>query len=396
MIDEEHIKTVELFAGVGGFRVGLERCSDAFRFVWANQYEPKQKRQWAYDCYISHFPDGVCVNADIATVTNQVPAHDLLVGGFPCQDYSVANSNARGIVGEKGVLWWSIYEIIKNHWPSYILLENVDRLLKSPSNGRGGDFCIILNCLAEMGYRVEWRVINAAEYGFAQKRKRVFIFAFNDKTGIFYQSKNHDLFSLLTEYGFFARCFPVKNKHDKKRTVIDSICDNPTNETYFYNGGIMQDKKVYSENLIPDYSGQYSVLNDIISNDSVEEKYFISDKDFEKYRYLKNRKTINRISKTGFSYCFSEGAIPFPDLSNKPSRTILTSEGTISRSTHVVIDKKTKRLRVLTPEECERLNGFQPGWTNTGMPERQRYFIMGNALVVPLIEIMGKRLLEIV
>ena len=109
---------------------------------------------------------------------------------------------------------------------------------------------------------------------------------------------------------------------------------------------------------------------------------------------MKGAKKIERTAKTGFTYRFSEGAIAFPDPLDRPARTMLTSEGTANRSSHVIADPATGRLRRLTPEECERLNGFPPGWTDTGMPERQRYFIMGNALVVPLVERIGRALLD--
>jgi DNA (cytosine-5)-methyltransferase 1 len=114
----------------------------------------------------------------------------------------------------------------------------------------------------------------------------------------------------------------------------------------------------------------------------------------EKWRTMKGAKKLDRVSRSGFAYRFSEGAIAFPDPLDRPARTMLTSEGTANRSSHVIADPMTGALRRLTPEECEAINGFPQGWTDTGMPERQRYFVMGNALVVPLIQKMGTRLLE--
>ena len=175
-MSQDKIRVVELFAGVGGFRVGFERSSSIFETVWVNQWEPGQAGQWAYKCYVKNFGNPEkCSNEDIATVIKQVPAHDLLCGGFPCQDYSVAHSlsSSKGLEGKKGVLWWSINDIIKLRHPKYVFLENVDRLLKSPAKQRGRDFGVILRCLMDEGYCVEWRVINAAEYGFAQRRRRL-------------------------------------------------------------------------------------------------------------------------------------------------------------------------------------------------------------------------------
>lgn len=403
------IRVVELFAGVGGFRVGLERCAkDVFRTVWANQWEPGQKGQWAYKCYTERFgADANCVNKDIATVIEQVPDHDLLVGGFPCQDYSVASTGAKGIEGKKGVLWWSINDIVRQKHPQYILLENVDRILKSPAKQRGRDFGIILKCLYDEGYAVEWRVINAAEYGNIQRRRRTFIFAFKDTTNQFSRVREYmeygDAFTWLSKNGFFAESFPVKQEHHEKKKATeldlhdyDDLVDvSDTFKTAFYNSGVMYDGKIYSEELSPNYTGPQGLLGDIVLEGPVDEKYFISQNQIQKWEYMKGSKKIERTSKEGFSYQFSEGAIAFPDPLDRPARTMLTSEGTANRSSHVIIDKSTGNYRRLTPEECERINGFEAGWTDTGTPERQRYFLMGNALVVPLIEKMGRKLLEI-
>ena len=405
------IRVVELFAGVGGFRLGFERCSkEVFDTIWANQWEPGQAGQWAYKCYLSHFGLNSCSNEDIATVIDEVPEHDLLVGGFPCQDYSVASTGAKGIEGKKGVLWWSIDAIIKKRHPNHILLENVDRLLKSPTSQRGRDFGIILKCLDQEGYAVEWRVINAADYGNVQRRRRTFIFASREGTKEYKRMEKQlpivGYSGWIHKEGFFAKPFPVEDisYHEAGyagsdlNEYIDLVAMTERFELRFQNGGVMFDGRIYSENLTSKASGiTQKVLNDIVTYGPVSEHYFIAEKDMEKWDKMKGAKKISRESKTtGFKYMFSEGSIAFPDPLDRPARTMLTSEGTKNRSSHVIIDRETGRYRRLTPEECELINGFDIGWTNTGMPERQRYFIMGNALVVPLIEKMGERLLEIV
>lgn len=183
-------KTIcELFAGVGGFRLGLERLNSGWNTVWFSQWEPYQKSQWAHNCYVQHFGD--CTdsnqeyhtNDDISVVNkNNIPDHILLVGGFPCQDYSVAQSltTSKGIEGKKGILWWQIRDVIETKKPLYCIFENVDRLISSPATQRGRDFGIILACLQNLGYSVEWRIVNAATYGGPQRRKRTFIFAYRD------------------------------------------------------------------------------------------------------------------------------------------------------------------------------------------------------------------------
>jgi len=402
---KKSIRVVELFAGVGGFRVGLEAASPRFRTVWANQWEPGQAGQWAYKCYVSNFGQAAnCSNEDISAAVGQVPDHDLLVGGFPCQDYSVASTGAKGIEGKKGVLWWSIHDIVKLRRPKFILLENVDRLLRSPGKQRGRDFGIILRCLQDEGYVVEWRVVNAADYGQVQRRRRTFIFAAREHSRFFNWLHRLDLQKnagrWLQKSGFFAPAFPVEKRgvpcQTADLTQYDSLVDMTERfSATFYNSGVMVDGIVYSQELIP-CSVPPTRLSAIVEREGVEERFFIPADKLPKWEYLKGAKKIPRVDKdTGHEYVFSEGGIAFPDPLDRPARTMLTSEGTTNRSTHVIQDPGTGRLRILTPRECERINGFRDGWTDTGMPERQRYFIMGNALVVPLITAMGQRLLQV-
>lgn len=405
------IKVVELFAGVGGFRVGLEKCSPRFKTVWANQWEPGKAKQHAFDCYVKHFgatKNHVC--EDVAKVKALVPSHDLLVGGFPCQDYSVARTGAKGIEGKKGVLWWEIDDIIKAKQPPFILLENVDRLIRSPADQRGRDFGMILRCLDDQGYAVEWRVINAADYGQAQRRRRTYFFAYKNDTHLFKKlkasidtSKGNPYFDWSVKDGFFAEAFPVIREHHIFKQTIRSIGKNVYADLVdfskgfaadFYNAGVMINGTVYSEEFKPKGSKPIT-LGDIRVEGAVDAKYFLNGT-MENWVKLKGPKRIDRVRPNGEPYQFAEGGIPFPDHLDRPSRTMLTSESTQNRSTHVIEDAETGKYRILTPVECERLNGFPDDWTDTGMPERSRYFMMGNALVVPLVTKMGKRILEIV
>ena len=406
---KEKVNVVELFAGVGGFRVGLERSSHRYDTIWANQWEPNKKVQHAYDCYVSRFGNSPNhVNDDIAVAKKDIPTHDLLVGGFPCQDYSVARTGAQGIEGKKGVLWWSIQDILASHRPKYVVLENVDRLLKSPANQRGRDFGVILRCFNDMGYGVEWRIINAAEYGHAQRRRRIYIMAFHSSTEI-YREMEHTacannksfLFNELYSKGFYSSIFPVKDEGcpDKsseawidKKAYTDLMEVSNKFSAAFYNSGIMINGRVVSKEVTP-VEMKPTTLREIRHTSPVDEKYFLNGST-EKWEYLKGPKRIPRVRPNGEPYYFSEGGICFPDNLDKPSRTMLTSESSVNRSTHVIEDAVTGNLRLLTPVECERLNGFEDDWTNTGMPEKFRYFTMGNALVVPVVEKIGQRLLE--
>lgn len=393
-------KTIcELFAGVGGFRLGFDRLASNWQTVWFSQWEPGKKVQWAHDCYVQHFGDSPDVNGefhtgeDISTVEKKnIPDHMLLVGGFPCQDYSVAHTlaSSKGIEGKKGVLWWQIRDTLIAKKPPFCLLENVDRLLKSPAKQRGRDFGVILACFAELGYSVEWRVVNAALYGAAQRRRRTFIFAYkNDDTKYGKDMKGISAEDIIKSQGFMAKAFPIADTEDFKKTAIgtDIVEVSDKFSFAFENAGFMTGGEITTVK-IKEKEEKPITLGEILQEEA-DEKCFIPTDKMSKWSYLKGSKKINRTAANGHQYVFSEGPVAFPDPWDRPGRTMLTSESTLNRSTHVVADRKTGNLRLLTPVEAERLQGFDDDWTNTGMPDRMRYFCMGNALVVPMITRMG-------
>lgn len=405
---------VELFAGVGGFRCGLNKVelidekvkeNGNWKFVWANQWEPSTKTQDAFNCYTKRFGSEDASNVDIFEVNKkEIPDHTLLVGGFPCQDYSVAQtlSSSKGIEGKKGVLWWAIADVLKEKKPPFVLLENVDRLLLSPAKQRGRDFGIILRSFMDNGYAVEWRVINAGEYGLPQKRRRVFIFAYHKSTNYYKSLVKTNLKDVIFEKGIFIKQFPIKNEEldfstadltkDNYETLVE-VSDNF--KAQFYNAGVMLNGKVYSSKVEKDCNKIYPLKN-IIQKDKVEDQFFLSKETLEKFQYLKGNKRIPRKKPNGEPYMYTEGAMPCPDNLEAPARTMLTSEGGVSRTTHIVEDYLTKKIRLLTPLECERINGFPDNWTNTGMTDKRRNFMMGNALVVGIIERLGNEIEKIV
>lgn len=399
-------KTIcELFAGVGGFRLGFDRLETGWETTWFSQWEPGARTQWAHDCYVQHFGDSPDLNnefhtgEDISTMDKHaIPDHTLLVGGFPCQDYSVAHTlaSAHGIEGKKGVLWWQIRDTIIAKRAPFCILENVDRLLKSPAKQRGRDFGVILACLAEEGYSVEWRVVNAAQYGAAQRRRRTFIFAYRNNT--IYGQKLADVSAdmIIKDDGLMAKAFPIQDMGRITETIIGGdIVDVSDNFAFaFENAGYMHEGRIYTAKVI-EQEEEPITLGKILQK-NVENNFYITNEKMPKWTYLKGAKKIPRKSADGHEYTFSEGPIAFPDPWDRPGRTMLTSESTLNRSTHVVSDPGTGRLRLLTPVEAERLQGFDDEWTNTGMPDRMRYFCMGNALVVPMITRMGKVLDEII
>ena len=418
MSKEKTIRVAELFAGVGGFRLGLEGyrsdenpelnlpAAGPFKTIWANQWEPPgtTAKQFAWRCYEQRFGEGSCVNEDINKVldeyeagTHEIPDFDMLVGGFPCQDYSVARplSHAKGIEGKKGVLWWDIYRMLHLKKPKYLLLENVDRLLKSPVKQRGRDFAIILSCLADEGYSVEWRVINAADYGMPQKRRRTYIFGIKTE-----QEWNLD--DCLARNGVMAKAFPIEKEISGRKELDVSADPYEISQSFGLglkvspceNAGVMQNGHVVTAKVKAHYDGPFMTLADIVVPDSeVPESFFVSEESLPRWEYQRSAKHEPRTTADGFEYMYSEGAMAWPDPIDRPARTILTSEGgsAASRSKHAIMGD-SGRIRRLVPDELDQIQMFPTGSTDTGMTDGQRALRMGNALVVALPPVLGKQI----
>lgn len=410
-VEEKDIRIVELFAGVGGFRVGFERASERFKTIWNNQWEPSTKRQDASIVYQHRFGVAGHSNEDISTVpVEEIPDSDILCGGFPCQDYSVATTlhNSKGIEGKKGVLWWQIQRILRDkgeNAPKYLVLENVDRLLGSPAKQRGRDFAIILASLSDLGYYVEWRVINAAEYGMPQRRRRTYIVAYHRTSNIARQWESDTEYP----YNWIVKKSVLGNAFEsiidtKKNNMSDFVIEGDLVEVTenfnksengklaspFCNAGFMANRHVWSADVAPSYDGPYLTLGQIILPDKfVPEEFFISEEEMPKWTYLKGSKSEKRMTKEGYEYNYSEGSMAFPDALDKPSRTIITGEGGAapSRFKHVILTPSGRYGRLM-PIELERLNMFPDNHT-AGVSDMRRAFLMGNALVTGIVERIG-------
>ena len=438
------LKVVELFAGVGGFRLGLQAVSErAFRVVLSNQWEPSTKRQHANEVYEARFPSSKHNGESIENIlVDEIPEHDFLVGGFPCQDYSVATSlkNSAGLYGKKGVLWWQIERILREKGesaPNYLMLENVDRLLKSPADQRGRDFAVMLTSLNKLGYAVEWRVVNAADYGFAQKRRRVFILAYRNGTKLYQELIETGLERWMRADGLFQETFPAEflstgfeEPHSIEQPDIDKVSEEfnkgarRTLPSPFANAGVYVNGYYVTSGVKPIYNGKKRTLESILIPTEEVPQDFIISKDkrlsqvIEDYGDFKltqevfdrhpdffkdnpeikkwmsekgSKKKVRQVQ--GGSYVFAEGKMTFPDKLDEPSRTIITGEGgkSPSRFKHTVF--KDGVLRRLTPIELERLNGFPDDHTKLeGITDSKRAFFMGNALVVGIVEKLGTTL----
>ena len=402
------MNVLELFAGVGGFRVGLEKASPTFKTLWSNQFEPSRKSQDAFEVYNYHFPDSENWNEDISLISDERFSAlkgkvDLIVGGFPCQDYSVARTkkDEQGIEGKKGVLFWDIVRATKLSNPKYLLLENVDRLLKAPSKQRGRDFAIMLRAFADLGYGVDWRVINPAEYGWCQRRKRVFLFVYRKDTDYFKQQQGLEDFGVGVS-GIFEETYPTQDEivKDRSNSFIlpeDIVEVSDSFSTQFWNSGSMIEGQVVTKELEPKYEGSRKVLGDILESSlDLSDAMYLSEDKVDKFRYLRGAKKFERTNSEGYTYTYSEGAMSLVDSADLPSRTLLTSEGSVSRTTHLIKDSKGYRL--LNALETERLQGFPDNWTKVKrsngkevvVSETRRKFFMGNALVVEVVENLGK------
>jgi DNA (cytosine-5)-methyltransferase 1 len=427
------IRVVELFAGVGGFRVGLEgypkRENANYDVVWSNQFEPSTKRQHANEVYKNRWPDSNHSDKSIEEVIEKnfdvIPDHDLLVGGFPCQDYSVATSlkNSKGLIGKKGVLWWSIYSIIKKkeeNKPKYLLLENVDRLLNSPSKQRGRDFAVILSCLYEQGYAVEWRVVNAGEYNMPQKRKRVYILAYHNTTEIYNRLSQSTPENWILREGIHATSFPIQDEVfairegliSNEPNIMSDIFSLDEKTSPFLNSGVfingqftsiktkaiennevttLGDILINEEDVPDEFYIEDDLLNETIIKNQIDRESIVLESTLDVWKYLKGRKNEERVNKLkGFKYKYAEGSMTYPDSLIKPSRTIITGEGgkAPSRFKHVIYING--RYRRLTPIELEKLNMFPVNHTLLeGITDTKRAFFMGNALVIGIVEKLG-------
>ena len=438
---KKELKVAELFAGVGGFRIALEGwngksaiskytkpVSNNYKVVWSNQFEPSTpKSQIASWIYESRFKKGIHSNINIENVkTEELEKHkiDVLVGGFPCQDYSVASllKNSKGLIGKKGVLWWQIHRILAElkKKPDYLILENVDRLINSPNKQRGRDFAIMLASLNDLGYAIEWRIINAADSGFPQKRKRIFILGYKKGSVVFNKMIKKNT-SFILDNTILNEAFPVEVNCNKEIEIqkiegtlefISKSFNLKHVKSPFLNSGKCWNREFISIKQKSIISKKQTPLKSILQkSEDIPDDFFVNEEivlDEEKgWAYHKGSKKVPRIDKlTGHKYTWSEGNMDLTENLNLPIRTIITSEGgkAPSRSRHLIKVESSKGInsyRRLTPVELERANMFPDEFTKNyknanskleTVNANKRAFFMGNALVIGVVEKIGNAL----
>ena len=260
----------------------------------------------------------------------------------------------------------------------------------------------MLTTLGQAGYSVEWRVVNAADYGFPQRRIRVFIVGTRIDGPLEKTPPEQTIFM----DGVLATALPVES-NDSGVSEIE-ISPNPelVSSSFgkglkfspFANAGVFVKEQAYTAKVTAKSRRKPRTLGDVLIDESeVPEEYWIDSSRVSEWEFLKGAKSLDRVHKeSGFVYRYSEGSMAFPDKLDRPSRTILTGEGGISPSRFKHIIQIGNRFRRLVPVELERLSGFPDGWTNppqvANISDSRRAFFIGNALIVGLVELVGQEL----
>ncbi len=386
-MNEEEIRFIDLFSGIGGFRWGLGRANEerrlfrrqnmhkhstdaveclehgreapgghisqestrSFRCVWSCD-----NNQYANQVYTKHFGEANHHSGDITGVDpRDIPDFDLLCAGFPCKSFSVAGKR-KGFQDTRGTLFYEISRIAEAKRPQTLLLENVKGLL---SNDRGQTFQTILQELGRIGYWAEWQVLNSKYHGVPQDRERVFII------GHLRNGCSRPIFPI-------SESSEIPNVRNTEKQTASAL-QNPGHTSGNYRGMTM--------------------VLDAFNKGGVKEE--------ETYALKTNPSPTSSavVAIRPKDDWISQHAI-YPSKGIGP-----TLRGNQNDPAPRIFDEKT-RIRRLTPCECERLQGFPDGWTEWGIDEdgkkvkisdTQRYRALGNAVTTNVITFLGKRIMEI-
>jgi DNA (cytosine-5)-methyltransferase 1 len=351
------MNSIELFAGIGGFRIACENLK--IKTIWANDLDKK-----AAKVYSGNWNDGSFNLGDIWTLIDKVPRHDLLTGGFPCQPFSSAGKK-QGLRDPRGTLFQAIIEIIKKNEPKYFVLENVKRLL-SMENGQ--HFATIIEALSSLGYLVEWRLLNALDFGLPQNRERIIIIGTKSLDNIFsYLLSNNDT-NNITEKTF--------NKLSYHNTWMDITKHNK----YFKNWGLAFNGKFISEDISIFSAAMRSVKLIEILEDNVHDSFFFQEDTLNR---IKNSIKVDRYyNGVQIIYNQSGGArMGYTIFGTGGIAPTLTSSSSRHYERYLVGDK----FRRLTNVEYARIQGFPDKHCNFVTPYDQ-YKLYGNAVPPPLVK----------
>lgn len=361
------IRAVELFCGIGGFRIACD--SLGIHTIWANDNSSK-----ACSVYRDNFGKEALAEGDIEKEISNVPEHDLLTAGFPCQPFSSAGQK-KGIKDPRGTLFINIIEVLKSRKPKYFVLENVKRLL---SMKKGSQFAAILNELAKLDYFIEWRLLNAVHFGLPQNRQRVFI------TGI-----RKDLIQKIPTIKLATTsdldCLSEYQMDSLMHTDDWNDIEKRGNKFSFW--GVAYKNKYFAANL--------SMFSDAIEMKPL--KSLLEEKSDPRYDFTES--TIERIERSEYVNRFYEGVQILYNQGGgaRMGYTVFGIEGiaptlTATQSRHYERYKIDDRFRRLTNVEYARLQGFQDMHCKSISPYDQ-YALYGNAVPPPMTKWTIKKLI---
>ncbi len=372
MNETNKLKAIELFAGIGGFRLGMKAAN--IDTIWANDIS-----KLCYQVYQSNFGSDSIVLEDINQINlSEIPEHDILTAGFPCQPFSQAGKKMGIRDRVRGTLFERIVEVIQAKKPKYFLLENVKRIITMEE---GSHFRIILNALASLDYFIEWRIINPINFGIPQNRDRIFIF------GTWIESTKKT--PTLEKLSVFLTDNDVDNLPGNESSEIEKYMQPIINfKSKNYHWGIAYKNKIYSQSLplMSDIKPRKK-LKDILQDESEINPQFDFTSDTQER--IKNSKTVNRYCN-GVEILYNQGG------GARLGYTIfgingVTSTLTASTSRHYERYKVGNKFRRLTNIEYARLMGFPDNWCRVAKIYHQ-YVLYGNSVVPDCVEWIFKQL----
>jgi DNA (cytosine-5)-methyltransferase 1 len=370
-----------LFAGIGGFDLGLEMAG--MESAWQSEIE-----SGCLEVLVNHWPS-VGRHGDVQQINgSKLPAVDLICGGFPCQDLSVAGRRS-GLAGERSGLWFEFHRILEEHRPAWVVIENVPGLLSS--NG-GRDFAIILRGLVELGYGPAWRILDAQHFGVPQRRRRLFIVGhLGDYRAAEVLFEPESLRGDIAEGG-------------ETREEIAGTLESRTDGGGFpgTDGAIAGHVVAFPDPAYAVSAGQggskhgsgrhnqdtFVVAGAVTGAESHNGNSNPIAENLVIAAPLRSRSHPNS-NMPGRGGEDDENLIVWNEeqITSPEHRTRLDGKPHINAGGRMMIG-----VRRLTPTEVERLQGFPDGWTND-QSDSQRYRMLGNAICVPVTKWLGERIL---
>ncbi len=359
----KELKAIELFAGIGGFRIDCDNLG--IKTVWANDIEPK-----AVKVYKENFGDDAIIQGDINTLLDNIPEHDILTGGFPCQPFSKAGKK-QGIADFRGTLFESIVNILTKKSPKYFVLENVNSILYLD---KGRNYRTILAALSALNYKIEWRVFNAVNFGLPQHRERIIIVGSKD---------------CETSDSYFLNQEEIENLPGRLREIIVTPTfwkDIEAPNSQFGDWGMAIDGKYVTSDIAEQLRNDVH-LYDILENEVDDSYDFTED-------------TLHRIEDSVYVNKFYNGVqILYNQRGGaRMGYSIFGTEGvsptlTASTSRHYERYQIGNRFRRLTNVEYARLQGFPDQHCKAVKPYDQ-YKLFGNAVPHQIVQYALSRLVN--